>query len=139
MTVHCPKCNAPRKSSPCWKCGATCTVPASGWTYPRLPNVKRIRALAREVGYAVGVHGSQERDLDLIAVPWVDSAVTAPALAEHIAAGINGRVVDAESKPLGRWACNIQIDGWYKLIDLSVTPALREPIPMNRNGKGDAA
>ncbi|HEY9219576.1 MAG TPA: hypothetical protein VIO94_16125 [Phenylobacterium sp.] len=85
-----------------------------------------IRSLAREVGYAIGVHGSLERDLDLIAAPWREDAVTATQLAEHIAAGINGRVLAPEHRPLGRWSCNIQIDGWFKLIDLSVAPAGRD-------------
>ena len=34
-----------------------------------------LRKTARRYGYALGVHGSLERDIDLIAVPWVDDAV----------------------------------------------------------------
>lgn len=33
----------------------------------------RIREIAEAHGYAVGVHGSLERDLDLIVSPWVDN------------------------------------------------------------------
>ena len=44
--------------------------PESGWEDPALPDINRIRKLAREVGYAVCVHGSLKRDFDLIAVPW---------------------------------------------------------------------
>jgi hypothetical protein len=35
---------------------------------------------AREVGYALAVHGSLGRDLDLIAVPWAEEAVSAEEL-----------------------------------------------------------
>lgn len=44
------------------------------WMVPRLTEV------ARDCGYALGVHGSMHRDLDLIAVPWVDEAKSADDL-----------------------------------------------------------
>jgi hypothetical protein len=37
--------------------------------------IQRVREVAWECGYAVGVHGSRQRDLDLIAVPWIASAI----------------------------------------------------------------
>ena len=47
-------------------------------------------AIAREHGYALAIHGSVTRDLDVIAVPWTDSAVSAvelrDALMRHIGA-----------------------------------------------------
>lgn len=43
-----------------------------------------IRARARELGYAIGVHGSLARDIDLIAAPWTDEAVEARELAEAV-------------------------------------------------------
>jgi hypothetical protein len=127
----CLTCNSPRSVDPCPKCGTALTKPADGWEWPGLPDIGRIRELAREVGYAVGVHGSLERDLDLIAAPWVADAVAPLALAEHIAAGLGGRVVDAErqDKPCGRWACNIHTPDWTKMIDLSVMP----PAPSYRD------
>ena len=123
----CKQCNSPRSVDPCPKCGTPLTKPADGWTWPVLPDIERIRALAREVGYAIGVHGSLERDLDLIAAPWVADAVGPAELAEHIAVGLGGRVVDFEhqDKPCGRWSCNIQTPDWTKLIDLSVMPPAR--------------
>ena len=45
--------------------------------YVRAGNViDEIRDIAREHGYAIGVHGSmrQERDIDLIAAPWTKDA-----------------------------------------------------------------
>lgn len=122
----CVKCNSPRSIDPCPKCGTPLTKPADGWVWPGLPDINRVRELAREVGYAIGVHGSLERDLDLIAVPWVAEAVDPFTLAQHIAAGMNGRVLDFEQqdKPCGRWSCNIDTEGWVKMIDLSVMPPL---------------
>ncbi len=119
---HCAACNSPRTGDVCRKCGGPLRDPHPDWEWPSLPDIDAIRALAREVGYAIGVHGTLERDLDLIAAPWSEDAVSAPELAEHIARGINGSVLAPEEKPLGRWSCNIQIDGWFKLIDLSVAP-----------------
>jgi hypothetical protein len=120
----CLTCNSPRTVDPCPKCGTPLVKPADGWQWPGLPDIERIRELAREVGYAVGVHGSLERDLDLIAVPWAVNAVGPFELAEHIARGLDGRVVDFEKqdKPCGRWACNIHTPDWTKMIDLSVMP-----------------
>ena len=119
---YCKACATMRRVAPCHKCGADLIEPHPAWDEPAIPDVEPIRRLAREVGYAIGVHGSQERDLDLIAAPWTEEAVSAEELADHIARGINGRVLYPSPKPLGRWACNIQIDGWFKLIDLSVSP-----------------
>lgn len=45
-----------------------------------------IRSIAREHGYAIGVHGSlrAERDIDLIAAPWISDAHAASTLARAI-------------------------------------------------------
>lgn len=120
----CVKCNSPRSVDPCPKCGTPLTKPADGWEWPTLPDIGRIRELAREVGYAIGVHGSLERDLDLIAAPWVENAIGPYGLALHIAAGLGGEVVDYKNqdKPCGRWSCNIHTPDWTKMIDLSVMP-----------------
>lgn len=125
---RCHTCRAPRTGDTCHKCGGPLEEVAGGWTEPRLPPIDKIRRLAESVGYGLGVHGSLERDLDLIAAPWIDEAVSAEELAQHIATAIGGTVLAPEERPLGRWSCNIQMDGWYKLIDLSVAPRLPAPI-----------
>lgn len=123
--MHCPKCNSYRKDKICWKCQTETFEPCEGWTYPELPPVDRIRELAKEVGYAIGEHGSKERDLDLIAAPWTKDAVSQYTLVVHIAKGLEARIVATERKPLGRYAVNMRIRGWYKMIDLSVCPRLK--------------
>jgi hypothetical protein len=46
--------------------------------------VEPLREVAKAHGYALGEHGSQRRDIDLIAVPWTDEAVDPIVLAEAL-------------------------------------------------------
>jgi hypothetical protein len=117
----CRHCAAPRNDAQCWKCNKETVVPIPNWSYPELPDVEPIRKIARELGYAIAVHGSQERDLDLIAVPWVTTAVSHLDLIDAICKGIVARQIGpVENKPFQRIAVTIQIDGFYKPIDLSI-------------------
>lgn len=71
-----------------------------------------IRAVARTLGYGIGVHGSMRRDLDLIAVPWVENHSAPDALAKAIqyaACGTYGEVVTWRQKPCGRIATSLPI------------------------------
>ena len=47
-----------------------------------------VRVAARKLGYAVAVHGSLSRDIDLIAVPWTAEAASAREVAEAIMSAI---------------------------------------------------
>lgn len=47
--------------------------------YDRL--IGPLRETARQLGYAITVHGSIARDIDLVAIPWTDEAVDARTLA----------------------------------------------------------
>jgi hypothetical protein len=99
-----------------------------------------VRAVARDHGYAVAVHGSlrAERDIDLIAAPWVKSAHAASTLVRAIAelpylerkkrdpAGDpRGRVFPV-AKPHGRlgWIFHVthRARGCPAYVDLSVMP-----------------
>lgn len=105
--------------------------PASGWVDPAVPDLRLIWKLAREVGYAVGVHGSLKRDFDLIAAPWTPEAVGNAELVDHLCAGLNAtRVGGPTHKPHGRVAVTLQIDGWFKPIDLSIMPRLVAGVPL---------
>lgn len=109
-----------------------------GKKYRRL--IAPLRDRAKELGYAIGVHGSLQRDIDLIAVPWTREAVEPRALAEALQAvvrNVNGygelswSMMGAEFTldgcpgvtPHGRlgWVINLG-DGPY--IDLSVMPTV---------------
>lgn len=96
---------------------------APEWEDPRLPDFRLIWAAAREVGYSIGLHGSMKRDCDLIAAPWTDEAVGNADLVDHLCKALNARIVGGPTqKPLGRVALSLQIDGWFKVIDLSICP-----------------
>ena len=91
-----------------------------------------IRACARGLGYAVGLHGSLSRDFDLIACPWTKEAVAGDVLVEAIARLVGGasRMEHVAQKPHGRKAWVIwlhddearRIKGTTPYIDLSVMP-----------------
>lgn len=100
-----------------------CDNPDPRWVEPKLPDFQLIQSLAREVGYSVGIHGSLKRDVDLIAVPWADDAKDWMTLVDNLCHGLNAKWIgDMERKPFGRIAVTLQIDGYYKQIDLSITP-----------------
>lgn len=90
-----------------------------------------VRSVARDHGYAIGLHGSGARDLDLIAAPWTEHAVDALTLVEAVRAAVNG-ILNQNSipykKPHGRLAWVIFIEGQRistggaPYIDLSVMP-----------------
>lgn len=55
-----------------------------------------MRARARELGYALAVHGSIARDIDYLAVPWTDEAVDVEKLVRAlvvVVAKVEGRAV----------------------------------------------
>jgi hypothetical protein len=128
---YCRNCHSQRRGLNCQKCGNETIVPCAGWENPELPPVDRIRKLARQVGYAIGEHGTKERDLDLIAVPWTEDAVDIETFLQHLCEnlvyqGKRAQVMAREEKPLGRYAVNIDLFGYFKLIDLSICPRIKE-------------
>lgn len=94
----------------------------------------------REVGYAIAVHGSLARDLDIVAIPWTDEAVSAERLILHLIAEVDGRLrngasqnaktgewvrgraSDPTSKPHGRSAWTIHCGSEGLHLDVSVMP-----------------
>lgn len=94
-----------------------------------------IRAAARALGYAIGLHGSMQRDFDLIACPWRDDAKPAEELVEAIRVLVGGNCMlnNPAVKPHGRRAWSIHLIDYEKqeqfgvtlgtaIIDLSVMP-----------------
>lgn len=85
---------------------------------------------ARGCGYALAVHGSLARDIDLIAVPWTEQADDPKLMVERLCgvlSGLVGRavVISSESwtvKPHGRQALTILLPGNCPEIDLSIMP-----------------
>jgi hypothetical protein len=92
-----------------------------------------VREVARHHGYAVAVHGSLARDIDLLAVPWREHNVSEPdELVKAICgaiAGVTGsclRQADSTAKPHGRVAFTLIHGGFIGEIDLSVIPPTKE-------------
>lgn len=56
----------------------------SGPLYEKL--IGPLREVARRLGYALTVHGTLRRDIDLVAVPWVSAAVPARTLVRALRA-----------------------------------------------------
>ena len=89
--------------------------------------------IAQANGYALTVHGSLQKDFDLLAAPWTIEAVSAEDLMKGIAdyAGqVMGMmfetsvvITQVEEKPHGRKAWCIKM-GNGSVIDLSVMPRL---------------
>lgn len=104
--------------------------------------IEPLRKEARRLGYAIGVHGTLKRDIDLIACPWTKDAVSARDLAAalgEIIERINGVAFRHEcerdeyfdrgqpgGKPHGRLCWNWHLGGG-PYIDLSVMPRTDPP------------
>lgn len=97
--------------------------PDPRWQDPSLPDFRQIWKVARECGYSVGLHGYMKRDCDMIAAPWTDKAVIAFELIDRLCSALNAKVVGpVAGKPHGRLGWNLQVDGYVKVIDISVMP-----------------
>lgn len=103
-------------------------------TYVRAGKViDDVRAIGREHGYAVAVHGSlrENRDIDLIAAPWVKGAHAASTLVRAISKlEYLKRNRDWEGKPHGRrgtmFLVTLRAKGCPRYVDLSVMPRLQD-------------
>jgi hypothetical protein len=94
---------------------------------------ERLCMRARELGYALTLHGSLHRDLDIVAVPWTDEAVGPKELADALLEVSGGFMTPLEaeddyhrlgcpgSKPHGRLVWSFYLGG-KPYIDLSVMP-----------------
>ncbi len=94
----------------------------------------RFRQVARDHGYALAEHGSKARDLDLIACPWTDDALSAEELVAALGSidGVTLKTIGSRlqtfpvAKPHGRLGWVFLFDRNHrdqpKYIDLSVMP-----------------
>ncbi len=96
------------------------------------------RMAARGCGWAIAVHGSLARDIDLVAIPWTSTAMDEKVLVDRLLgaiASVLGRATllgEWTNKPHGRKAAIIVTSGEAE-IDLSImrrdTPAGEEVKP----------
>lgn len=100
----------------------------------------KLREAARACGYALGVHGSMRRDLDLIAAPWVADHADKEALARALHRAACGYVQKEgyrwgvhDPKPCGRIGTVFPVcwTEWNETsaghIDLAVMPDTSRP------------
>lgn len=92
--------------------------------------------IARPLGYALALHGSMNRDMDLIAVPWIEEAEKPERLVDAIKERIDGYTGwdnhPGKLRPHGRrgwliWFKGVDLPfGGGACIDLSIMPRIRD-------------
>lgn len=92
-----------------------------------------VREVARFNGYAIAVHGSLKRDIDLVAVAWTDQAKPVDKLVKAICGAVSGvlgncfQLGELKQMPHGRVACILAHPGFAGEIDLSIIPPAEKP------------
>jgi hypothetical protein len=97
-------------------------------TFKPLPEFPKMVQVARKLGYAIAIHGTQTRDIDIIAVPWIKNAKAPRTLIKAICGcgKFEGHFVVEKhnwkptQKPHGRLAYVIYVAGKNTYIDLSI-------------------
>jgi hypothetical protein len=90
----------------------------------------KLTRIAWRHGYALALHGSMARDLDLVAVPWTDDAASPKKLIKALVkfvgtkAQVSLRVPAAQAKPHGRLAYSIPIGYEGHYLDVSIMPRI---------------
>lgn len=108
--------------------------------------IPRIKKIANELGYAVAIHGSKTRDLDVMAMPWVKEAKAPETLAIALMREFHllgdrkqgdgysytrkylKEMAEKSNKPHGRRAYSLPVKG-RAYIDLSVMPRSVDKVP----------
>lgn len=84
--------------------------------------------VARDYGYALALHGSLARDLDVVAVPWRENPASRLELAKALTEAVGGFEASEFTpgvRPHGRLCWTIHLGGG-PFIDLSVMPPIPE-------------
>jgi len=102
--------------------------------YPQLAE------LARKHGYALAVHGSLQRDFDLIAVPWTETVSEPQVLVDAITSGWAAKEVGGppSDRPHGRRTWSLSIGFGTCAIDLSFMPRSESQLAAQRERDGRA-
>lgn len=64
--------------------------------------IYKIRVIAMRLGWAIGVHGTLERDIDLMGIPWTSNAASGPDLYQALLTELEMTGMGIEHKPYGR-------------------------------------
>lgn len=79
--------------------------------------------IARKHGYAMAIHGSLAKDLDIICIPWVDSPSEPQAVVDEITGSFDVREIGApETRHHGRLIYTVSVGHGHCALDLSFMP-----------------
>lgn len=92
----------------------------------------KLREVAYRHGYALALHGSLTKDLDVLAVPWVEHASPEVELVRSLVECAGGFLTETTPKPHGRVVYTIVLGEGGGYVDLSVVP--REVTPSAAGG-----
>lgn len=85
---------------------------------------KELAEIARKHGYAMAVHGSLARDMDLICIPWIDDADEPQVVVDAITREFAFKETDEPPsvREHGRLVYTLLVSFGDCFIDLSFTP-----------------
>lgn len=100
--------------------------------YPKLAEI------AREHGYALSIHGSLGRDMDLVCVPWIPTPSAPQIVVDAITSKFAIKQINGwDVRDHGREVTTVSIAFGECFIDLSFMPRVNAPIvPADENVKG---
>ena len=83
-----------------------------------------LAVIARRHGYAMAIHGTLGRDMDLICIPWVDAPSDPQSVVDEITSTFAIKTIGGPptKKPHGREAWTISVGHGRCAIDLSFMP-----------------
>lgn len=84
-------------------------VPCDHDAYPVYAKIiGPVRKAAHKLGYAIAVHGTVKRDIDLVAIPWTRDAAPAAEVAEAVRSAIDTvmEIVVASRMQMAVWRNN---------------------------------
>jgi len=89
---------------------------------------QELAVIARQHGYALAVHGSLQRDFDLIAIPWVENPGTPENVIKQITDTFAVQLSrgGATQKPHGRLAYTLIVGFGHCAIDLQFMPTRKD-------------
>ena len=114
-----------------FNCAMKGTVFTPEETAARLENASFIYAcmvpICREHGYALAMHGTKIRDIDLIAVPWTEKAIPHVDLVMELASRLILTLAPYKyDNPHGRFSIAMFHEDFpTQQIDLSIVPVIR--------------
>lgn len=77
-------------------------------------------------GYALAIHGSLQRDVDLVAIPWIEKPESIENILKEIVSKFAIKTIDEpENKQHGRIAYTLSIGFGDCAIDLSFMPIIK--------------